>query len=572
MRNLRAQSFNLIACGLILCAPKLHAQQTAADAQKDPVLKAMLEELSRNQQKLKLEGSEKPYFIEYRIDDVTEYRASSEYGALTGEHEGHSRVGHVRVRVGDYKMDNSHPPAEGGAATGLARVLGSLSGDGAIALETTDDEPGALRYGLWNASDSAYKRALVDYAKKQAELKTLESPPQADSFSKEKAFVDIEPVETLSLDREMWKRAIIEGSGLYRTEPAAKAFAAEVETATGTLEARVRTVYLVNSEGSIVRKSFAEYRVEVAFDGQAPDGMRLARSAPLSSTTAEGLGDTKHFRDVTLSALKGLDAQCHAAAVTGEYEGPVLLQGSASARTFDELFAAAVEAKAPAMSSSARTTGAFASSYQSRVLPENFSVVDDPSLTKFAGRLLVGAYTVDDEGVPAQRVSLVEGGKLTGYLTGREPIRDLPQSNGHGRASTGQAPSAKIGVLKIDATGGVSDDELLKKLLAIGKDKGLKYVYLVETLSDALRPRTLDRITVADGTRELVRGGRLGELDLRTLRSGIVATGEKPYVSNSFGDVPATVIAPPLLIDNLTVKSANEKSRTLPDYPAPSIE
>jgi len=42
---------------------------------------------------------------------------------------------------------------------------------------------------------------------------------------------------------------------------------------------------------------------------------------------------------------------------------------------------------------------------------------------------------VDDEGVPAQAVNVVVNGKLQNYLIGRTPIRDFPESNGHGRAA-----------------------------------------------------------------------------------------------------------------------------------------
>ena len=125
-------------------------------------------------------------------------------------------------------------------------------------------------------------------------------------------------------------------------------------------------------------------------------------------------------------------------------------------------------------------------------------------------------------------------------------------------------------MLKVEASEAVSDDELKKKLLAMGKDQGLSSVYLVETLGGVSQPRTMFRVKVADGSREMVRGGALGELNLHTLRSGIVAAGDTPYVYNIFGDVPKTVIAPPLLIDDLTVKQAQEKDARLPFYPPPN--
>ncbi len=110
---------------------------------------------------------------------------------------------------------------------------------------------------------------------------------------------------------------------------------------------------------------------------------------------------------------------------------------------------------------------------------------------------------------------------------------------------------------------------MVKKLIDTGKDAGLTYVYLVETLGGPSHPRTLVRIKVADGSREVVRGAQLGDLDLRSFRAGIIAAGDEPYVYNVFGDVPATVIAPPLLFDELTVKRAEEKNVNLPAYPPP---
>ena len=82
----------------------------------------------------------------------------------------------------------------------------------------------------------------------------------------------------------------------------------------------------------------------------------------------------------------------------------------------------------------ARTIGDWANNYKSRVLPDFLSVVDDPTIASFEGHNLLGDYEVDDEGVKASRVSVIEKGQLVSYLLGREPIRDFPSSNGHGRA------------------------------------------------------------------------------------------------------------------------------------------
>ena len=77
----------------------------------------------------------------------------------------------------------------------------------------------------------------------------------------------------------------------------------------------------------------------------------------------------------------------------------------------------------------------FAASYKTS-RPARFSLggrrPDD--FCRIRSHALLGHYEIDDEGVPAQRVSLVEKGNLVNYVMGREPIRDFPASNGHGRA------------------------------------------------------------------------------------------------------------------------------------------
>jgi hypothetical protein len=227
-----------------------------------------------------------------------------------------------------------------------------------------------------------------------------------------------------------------------------------------------------------------------------------------------------------------------------------------------------VTATRPKLGTEARTNGPFASSYHARVLPDFLDVVDDPGLKSFDGKGLVGAYDVDDEGVPAQAVTLVTEGKLENYLIGREPVKDFPQSNGHGRAGTTGAARPSIGVLKVTARDGLTDEKLNKKLVELAKDRGLKNVYFVQTMGGEMSPRLLYRVGV-DGKRELVRGAELDDLDQRALRSSVEAAGKELFVANYYGDVPVTVLAPALLLNDVTVKRANEKNEKLPFYPAP---
>jgi len=66
-----------------------------------------------------------------------------------------------------------------------------------------------------------------------------------------------------------------------------------------------------------------------------------------------------------------------------------------------------------------------------------------------------------------------------------------------------------------------------------------------------------------------VRGAALEEVDQRALRSSVEAAGKNLFVANFFGEVPETVMAPALLLSDVTLKRANEKNDKLPFYPPP---
>jgi hypothetical protein len=109
------------------------------------------------------------------------------------------------------------------------------------------------------------------------------------------------------------------------------------------------------------------------------------------------------------------------------------------------------------------------------------------------------------------------------------------------------------------------------RLLTLAKEQGHD-VYAVDTLGGELIPRLLFRVH-ADGTRELVRGAIFDELDVRTLRSDILAAGDDAtaYVANSLGPIPQTTIAPSLLFSDIGVKRANEEQQKLPYYGPPPV-
>jgi predicted Zn-dependent protease len=515
-------------------------------ASGDPLLEALLTELDRSKSQLRMDQVDPPYYIEYRVNDLDDYSAEAAFGALRENQRVRYRVLRVVVRIGDYKQDSYY-----GVGMGETTIL------------PLDDDPIALRHQIWLATDDAYKGAGQALTEKQAALKqfSAEASP-VDDFAKEPVVSVIEPTVSLQVDEAAWKKTIEDASGLYRQYP-------DVQTVTASVRFSAVNEYLVNSEGTITRTGKKTYNVQLNSTAQAEDGMRLSRNPFWMVAKAEELPTREKLIAESKKMLDTVVALRQAPIVEEEYRGPVLFAPDAADDVIASLVGANVLGPKPQLGRPNRTSGAFATSYKTRVLPNFITVMDDPTLKDFQGRSLVGSYDVDEDGVKAQPVTLVEKGTLINYLVSRQPIRDFPASNGHGRAGAGAFPSPNLGVLVVKSSDGQSPEALKQRVIQMITEQGKPYGYRVETLGPpGNTPRLLYRI-YPDGHEELVRGAMFNELDVRALRSDLMSVGNDPLVSNRAGGIATTVISPSLLFDELEVKRANTSKDKLPDYPPP---
>jgi predicted Zn-dependent protease len=561
MKTLHRTSHLALAVLLTLSVNTLRAasvdSKTASDtamvtahaaAKGDALLEALLTELDRSKAQLKIDQVQAPYFIEYRVNEVEDFGAEATFGALRENQRVHVRVLRVVVRIGDYKQDSYY-----GRGQGETTIL------------PLDNDPIALRHQIWLATDDAYKAAGQALAEKQAALKqfSADSNP-VDDFANAPQLIAVEPTVSLKIDEASWKKTLEDVTSLYKQYP-------DVQSLTASARFSAINEYLVNSEGTVTRCGKTTYFVQLNSSAQAADGMRLGRSPAYMVSRMEELpardaliADAKNMLD-TVVALR------QAPIVEEEYRGPVLFAADAANDIVASLIGQNVVGRKPQLGKPNRTTGAFATSYKARVLPNFLSVVDDPTMKDFQGKSLVGNYAVDSEGVKAQPVNTIENGILTNYLIGRQLIRDFPASNGHGRAATGSFPGPSLGVLLLKSSEPQSPGELKKKVTQMVNDQGKPYGYRVETLGPGNSPRLLYRVYAKDGHEELVRGAVFNELDTRALRMDVIAAGNDPLVNNRPGGVPTTVISPSLLFDELEVKRADTSKDKLPDYPPPPI-
>jgi TldD protein len=533
---------------LFVPATCAQAKDTQTSADDDPVLQAMRAELERSKSALKLEGMAAPYYIDYHVTDMETHAAEAAFGALRTDVRVRFRFLRVVVRVGDYKQDSFFGQGQGG-----------------LDFMPLDNDIVALRHQIWLATDGAYKAATEALTAKQARLKQFAVDQPVDDFARAEPVVSIGPSAKLDFDSQPWLKMLQDASALYKTDD-------QIESFDSALNFAAVTRYFVSSEGAVVRTSQNVYDLRIAGTAQASDGMRLDRSHGYTVTDIKELpSEEKLLADATklLATLKELR---DAPIADEEYRGPVLFSADAASTVFSDLVGENVLGLKPELGQPARTKGAFATSYKSRVLPDFLSVVDDPTLASMNGRSLMGKYDVDDEGVKAVSVSVIENGKLVNYLMGREPIRDFPASNGHGRARLPQNyPGPSLGNMIVRSSETSSPEELKNKLIEICQQRELPYGYYVQTLGPQRVPRLLYKVWAKDGHEELVRGAIFGDLDTRTLRNDLIAVGNDVNVENHPLNIPHSVINPSILFDELEVKRANANKEKLPDYPAPAV-
>ncbi|HKD82550.1 MAG TPA: metallopeptidase TldD-related protein [Candidatus Angelobacter sp.] len=530
-----------------LAAESAPPSAAPTDDHGDPVLKAMIAELKRSQEKLQLGQLQRPYYIEYQVSELEDQTADATLGALRSDQVNAGRLVRVVVRIGDYKQDS---------------YFGS--GTGAVEMMPTDDQELALRRQLWLATDKAYKAALTGFTEKEAALKNVETETDLVDFSQEKPSQSVGDLARSSVDMEKWKQMLRSTSDIFRSD-------ASLESSNAFLSFRVLNRYYVNTEGTITRSGKAVYSYAFSGTGQADDGMWIERSHGWVVTRPDELPKPNEIQKEAKQLIGTFKALEKAPLVEDDYRGPVLFSADAATSMFERLIVPNILGIRPDLGNPARTNGEFASYYKGRVLPDMFTVVDDPKAKEIDHQTLAGNYDVDDEGVEAQKVTVIDKGILTNYLLGREPIRDFPHSNGHGRTALGGAPRPSISNLIFKAANGASFEELKKKLIDMCKDQGRPYGYYVETTGPQLSPRLLWRVYVNDGHMELVRGAIFKQLDTRALRSDIVAAGNDTYVYNRTEPLPSAIVSPSVLFGELEIQRANHTREKLPQYPAPAL-
>ncbi len=576
----------------------------------DHTLQAMRDEMERAKTRLELkipniDQPVRPYYVEYRLLDLDVREVVAEFGTLLSSTHVRNRFMDVEARVGSYKLDSSN-------FVGEDAFRGFIGPTGSVGIDRDYD---SLRQDLWIASDQAFKEAVETYSRKQAYLSSLARQSDINDFAKAEPVQLIEPLQTPDWTNRNWDQEARDTSATLR------AFS-EIHEARVTYYIVYATEYLLTSEGTEIRQNRHFAAIESGMSTFADDGVPLNHFYATYATRPADLPGVDAVR-------KGLNVAgtelmtMRAAPPAQDYTGPVLFEARAAAPLLAQVLGPAVNGARPPISFSPvmeQMLGNLGGKSDwvgrvgARVLPSSVTVVDDPGAKEFNGAPLIGGFAVDNEGVRAEKVTLVESGNLKNELMSRRPGPDSMQSNGHGRAAFLNDAKPTMSNLFFSSAETLTAAELKKKFLDTCHAEKLAFCLVVREMdnpalsllhqddfSELLAsygggagtgdrlPLVVFRIYPETGREEMIRGSRIVGLNSRALRN-LAGIGNDSFVFNymqsqingfsgtalgAFGSaqsgLPASVVAPSLLFEELEVRGARGEAKRLPLLPPPPM-
>ncbi len=546
-------------CALLLFASLSPASAAAFPLTDQDVFGAMKTEMTRSLADIREGSFSAPYFIAYRLVSDLNFEVSSSFGALTEKDERQSSTLYVEVRYGSRRLDNTNLSFEG------------VSGP-------AQDDPLILREDLWRMTDAGYKEAIAGYLAKKAEDVTRFDPDRPDDFSTETATAADIPQVPPDFDKAAAESLTEKLSAVFKSYP-------DVYDSQAWIELDWARRRLLTSEGTEIASPFQSDPdvLELSARTRAQDGMALEQSRTWVAPSFSKFPPLKTLEAAAEELARNLEAE-RAAPIQPPMTAPAILDPEFTGVLFHEAIGHKLEGE---RQRDPRQNQIFKDMVGRQVIPSFLSVVDDPTLAEYDGQDTHGFYRYDAEGVPAQRVVLVDHGILRNFLMSRWPVKGFPNSNGHGRANAALRPIGRMSNLIIKAADPVPLDRLKKRLLALIRRSGKPYGFLlvgafggdnVNSISAAqtleIRPKRVYRIDARTGKATLVRGVAMVGTPLDVLNR-IVAAGNDETLFNAYfcgaesGEVPVSQIAPSVLVSEIELQRLPENRRRPPILPSP---
>ncbi len=569
--------FKNLILGFVILTECLFFQSLSAfpteDLNNSILVRALKDELNRSIIELHLPNQSKPYYIAYRVIDEKriEIRASS--GGLLYSGESGTRDLYVDLRVGNYQLDNSNFVCQ----TSGSRIIESDK-----TLLPLEDEYFSLRQAAWLVTDGTYKKALEQLARKNAYLQNKQTRDTIPDFVQAKPCSIIEPNATFSVDRKELDKKIVDISNILKDYPRIMESFVSFKLVAGNQ-------YFLNSEGAQNIRQNGLVSIEVKAKAQTKDGELIGDFIGFYGKKLDDI-DFVRIKNLINAWAETLSMKTEIDNEEDGYSGPVLFLGQAACELFFQILGKGVsDARTPLYESemmeryiSRPNTGILSDRLGRRVVPNFISAFDDPELKQWNNVPVIGGYSIDEQGVRAEKVELIKDGKLTGLLMSRAPVSKIKRSNGHGRYFENAYSPRYIGFvsnLLIRSEQNISYEELLSKLKELAVDYGNDYAIVItrleptkpmseieryqrlyrtgaKTISLLSSPMNVYKLYLKNDSLKLIRGLDFSQITPRILRD-IISAGNSDHIynfiyrDNNGNEYPVSVVAPAVLVEEI---------------------
>ena len=507
------------------------------------------------------------YYLSYTYEDKQQTNLSVKQDGLDNEQNYYSRL-EAFARAGSPKMDNTRPLKR--ESNYDRKFIFKFNYASPLAEDAT-----FFKLSLWRSAQNIAEAAQEEFARVQTDSRAAATrQDDSDDFVLPPVSHYCHTQETVRFDTDKIGQMLRKASELTRGLSFIKdsRFGMSIEQGHR---------YFADSQGTQLKTPFLFVRLDYHISNQLLDGTELSRSKTYDVVREDQLPSEEQLLADVKQSIKELEM------LTNSPEAdpitvPTILKNRAMGVFVHEVLGHRLEGHRQKQDSFGKT---FTSKIGQTVTAPFVSVVDDATLTLFNGQPLRGFYEYDDEGVKARPVTLIENGVLRGFLMSSSPIEGFPVSNGHGRASFGELPVARMGNTRLIASKTVSYSELEKQLLQEIRSQNKPYGYIIEDLSGGftmtessmpqtfkLEPKLVYRM-YPDGRKEVVHGADIVGTPLVSFGQIIAAADDDAVFNGTCGAesgwIPVSAISPSVLLKSLEIEKTAKNDNKPPILPSP---
>jgi len=514
--------------------------------------KAMQDQIDRNLANLKLDKLKSPYYIGYLITDANLYAVETKMGGVVRTIDKPFRNQITSVRVGDNKRNNLNFINEN-------QLFGWYGAPFAIPLPMENSYE-AIARTLWVETDAAYKEVAEIMEAKLTALSQQNLPQE------EVNLIDLFDVPAKTTLYPSQKLAFDKAKIEALTKELSAVFASYSELTNSGVN-----TYIFDAEALFLSSEKVKYKVPFSLiciriyaETVAIDGEPLLDYINLYFKTADQIPAAELLKKEVNQLATMLTKLRKAPSISESYSGPVMFEGQAVGELIAQCFVdnpnGLLASRKPIFSNPA-----IQKNYAQYVSKENnleqflgkkvtsrvLSISTVLNQTEYNKIPLIGHYNLDAQGVtPEKNVKIIEDGVLKSLLTDRTPTLRSQKSTGNScfAISDGSLTGTlSSGVIEVDVSDGKTYKELKDKLIAAAKEEDYEYAYIVRKMTSPLasvpglsdfnpstgsgfsvtRPIYIYRISVKDGTEELIRSAKISDVSIKSFKRIIGATSEK---------------------------------------------